>query len=320
MKDAQPTHPVAEPLPLVVIAGPTASGKSDLALAIAEQFEGEIVSCDSMQVYRGFDIGTAKLAIGQRRAIPHHLLDIREPEATFSAGDFAREATTAIREIAARGHLAILAGGTGFYLRALLDGLSDAPPRDVALRERLNRAAPPVLHRFLRRLDRTASDRIHPHDRNKLIRAIEICLQSDAPLAALAQSKSSGLSGFRPIRLLLAPPRAALYYRINERAASLFEAGLLAETAALLARGVPAYAQPFQAVGYREARAVLAGELTADAAVTATQQSTRRYAKRQETWFRREPWDRVFPGFGDDPAIRAEVIRFVQGAIFGPIG
>jgi len=309
MMDAPSPVAVAERFPLLVIAGATASGKSHLAIQLALAFDGEIVSCDSMQVYRGFDVGTAKVSAAERAVVPHHLIDIRDPAQPFSAGEFAREAAAALAAIRARGRLPILTGGTGFYLRALLEGLPPAPPRDEALRARLAKAAPQALYRLLLRLDPAAAVRIHPHDRHKLIRALEIA-RGRAPHAS--PPRPAGLTGFAPVKILLLPDRAALYCRINERVVSLFAGGLLEETAVLQARGLPPTCPPFQAVGYREALAVLSGTLTLEAAVRATQQATRNYAKRQLTWFRRECWTATLPGFGDEPEILAAAIQLVR--------
>lgn len=291
---------------IVAVSGPTASGKSALAVELALAFGGEIVSCDAMQVYRGFDIGTAKLPAGERRGVPHHLIDIREPEETFSAGEFSRLARAAIRDISARGRLPVVAGGTGFYLRALFEGLFAGPAGQKELRERLRsmeaRSAGRV-HRLLRRLDPEAAARIHPHDVNKAIRAAEVSISAGQPLTELQRSGSEPLRGFRLLHLFLDPDRGEVYRRINQRCEEMFRGGLIAEVRALLARGVPRTAQPFLAVGYREALAVLDGELTLAAAIARAQQATRRYAKRQWTWFRRESGLVRLGGFGFEASI-----------------
>ncbi len=290
---------------LLAVFGPTASGKSALAILLAQALDGEIVNCDSVQVYRGFDIGSAKLSPSERGGVPHHLIDIVPPQEPFSAGAFARQARLAIAAIAARGRLPILAGGTGFYVRALLDGLSPAPERDAALRQRLEAAArrrPGLLHRYLTCLDPVAASRIAPADSNKLIRAIEATRLSGQPISQLQAAPRDALEGFSVLKLFLDPPRDQLYQRINRRADWMFAHGLLEETARLLA-DTPRQAQPMLAVGYRQAVQVLDGELSVDAAVALTAQATRRYAKRQWTWFRRDPDLVRLPGFGDDPAI-----------------
>jgi tRNA dimethylallyltransferase len=322
MSDALAIPPVAEPqsAPLAVVAGATASGKSALALALAREFHGEIISCDSMQVYRGFDTGTAKLPLAERLGIPHHLIDIREPDEIFSAGDFAREATAAIAGITARGRLPVVAGGTGFYLRALLDGLAAGPGRNPAIRERLARATGSALHRYLRRLDPESARRIHANDSNKLIRAIEVCREAATPLSAWHRTRRQPLTGYRTLRIWLRPPRGDLYRRIDARAAAMFDAGLLTEIDRLLEAGIPPSAQPFQAVGYRQGLAARNGEMPPGEAIARTQQATRNYAKRQETWFRREPWSVIYAGFGTDPVVARAASAAVRQFLAGSFG
>lgn len=290
---------------IVAVTGPTASGKSALAVELALAFNGEVVSCDAMQVYRGFDTGTAKLPPAERRGVAHHLIDVRDPEETFSAGEFSQLAREAIRQISARGRLPVVAGGTGFYLRALLEGLFDGPARRPELRERLRALearSPGRVHRLLRRLDPEAAARIHPHDVQKAIRAAEVSISAGEPMSRLHRSGRDALAGYRVLNLFLDPERAEVYRRINQRCEEMFRGGLIEEVRRLLARGVPRTAQPFLAVGYREALAVLDGELTVEQAVALAQQATRRYAKRQWTWFRRERDVVVLRGFGFDPA------------------
>lgn len=295
---------------LVAVAGPTASGKTELALRLAERFDGEIVNCDSVQVYRGFDIGTAKLPESERRGIPHHLIDILDAEEVFTAGEFARRARTVVAEIAARGRMPVLAGGTGFYLRALLDGLSPCPQRDDELRERLaeeEERSLGSLHRRLAELDPATAERIHPNDVPKTMRAVEICLMSRRPASAVLAQARDALTGFRVLKFGLFPPREELYQRIEVRTRRMFEAGLVAEVEGLLARGVSAAAKPFESLGYRQALGVVCGEMTVEEAVAETTLRTRQYAKRQMTWFRRESELHAVNGFGD----QAEVIETV---------
>jgi tRNA dimethylallyltransferase len=279
---------------IIAVSGPTASGKSALAVELALAFGGEIVSCDAMQVYRGFDIGTAKVPPAGRRGVPHHLIDVREPEETFSAGEFSNLARQAIHDISARGRVPVVAGGTGFYLRALFEGLFQGPARQTELRERLRsmeaRSAGRV-HRLLRRLDPEAAARIHPHDVNKAIRAAEVSISAGEPLTQLQRSGRDPLRGFHLLHLFLDPDRGEVYRRINQRCEEMFRGGLIAEVRALLARGVP-----------RTAQAVIDGELTLDAAIALAQQATRRYAKRQWTWFRRESGLVRLGGFGFEAA------------------
>jgi tRNA dimethylallyltransferase len=301
--------------PLVAVAGPTGSGKSELALSIAEEFNGEVVNCDSLQVFRHFDIGTAKLPPEERRRIPHHLIDIVDPDALFTAGEYARLARGAVSEITARGRLPILAGGTGFYLRALLDGLFQGPSRDQPLRERLaGREArrPGSLHRLLSRFDPGAARNIHPNDVPKVTRALEVCLLTRRPVSELFRAGRDALRGFRALKLGLLPDRDALYRRLDLRCARMFESGLLDEVRHILALGFPPQSKPFESHGYNQALQLLNGELSPRDAIFYAQRNTRHYAKRQITWFRREPGLVWLKGFGDEPAIREEALRTVR--------
>jgi tRNA dimethylallyltransferase len=301
----------AQPQPrLVVILGPTASGKSSLAVTLAQRFPGEIVSCDSVAVYRHFDIGTAKPTAEQRALAPHHLLDIAEPGEAFTAGEYSRQARAVISDIVGRGKLPIVVGGTGLYLRALLVGLFPGPQRSEELRERLRSLAerPSYLHRLLTRLDGASAAKIHANDTPKLIRAIEVCLASRARMSELWQQRDP-LIGYRILRIGLNPERQKLYERINQRARQMFADGLVEETKSLVARyGDVA---PLDSLGYRQARQFLRGELPLDEAIVAAQQGHRNYAKRQMTWFRREPEVKWLEGFGDDPQIEAEAAEIV---------
>jgi tRNA dimethylallyltransferase len=315
MSDKLP--PPLDPL-LVVILGPTASGKSALAIQLAQQFAGEVVSCDSVALYRHFEIGTAKPSRQQRALIPHHLLDVAEPDEPCTAGEYARQARTMMREVAGRGRLPIVVGGTGLYLRALLEGLFPGPQRSEDLRERLrSRAADrgsPYLHRMLARLDPQAAPRIHANDLPKIVRAIEVCLASRAPMSELWKQRGRDpLQGFRILRIGLNPPREELYARINQRAWQMFEDGLIEETQALLARyGTRKHAMPLESLGYRQSAQFLRGEFTREQAIAAAQQGHRNYAKRQMTWFRREPDVLWLEGFGDDPAITGQAAELVS--------
>jgi tRNA dimethylallyltransferase len=301
--------------PLIAVLGPTASGKSDLALVIAQAFNGEIVNYDSVQAYRYFDIGTAKLSPAERRAIPHHLIDTIEPEHIFTAGEFARAARSALDEIARRNHIPVLVGGTGFYLRALLEGLTPSDERDESIRLRLTQREARrrgSLHRILRRLDPPAAARIHPNDVKKLIRALELCLQHGQPASAVFAQGKDALAGFSVIKVGLDPPRPELYERINARVNRMFQAGLVEEVQSILARGVPPTAKPFESLGYVQALAYLTGKFSLEEAVALAQQETRRYAKRQMTWFRRELDVHWFAGFGSDPAIQVAVLGLLR--------
>lgn len=293
---------------LVVILGPTASGKSALAVQLAERYSGEIVSCDSVAVYRNFEIGTAKPSRADRARVPHHLIDVAEPGEQFTAGEFARQARAALHEIAQGGHLPIVVGGTGLYLRALLEGLFPGPERSDELRERLRargaELGPAHLHRVLSRLDPASAAAIHPNDEAKVVRAIEVCLTAHGPMSQLWQQGRDSLRGFDMLRLGLNPPREQLYDRINRRAVQMFDDGLIAETQSLLERyGDARDIAPIHSLGYQQTLQHIRGELTLAEAIAAAQQGHRNYAKRQMTWFRREPDVRWLEGFGDDPGI-----------------
>lgn len=291
---------------LVVVAGPTASGKSALAFYLAEALNGEILSCDSVAVYRGMDIGSAKPSASERARIPHHGLDLFDPNQPSTAGDYARAARSALAEIRNRGKLPIVAGGTGLYLRALLDGLAAAPPRDESLRERLRNR--PNLHHLLRRFDPGAATLIHPNDTPKLIRSLEVTLLARKPQTEQWQTGREPLDGFRILQLGLNPSRAELYGRINHRAATMFSSGLLEETAAIQSR-FGANTRALGSLGYAQAASVLRDDITLPQAMAEAQQGHRNYAKRQLTWFRRDPRIHWLPHFGDDPVTQTEALR-----------
>jgi tRNA dimethylallyltransferase len=314
-----PNPPKWDPTPLlVVVLGPTASGKTALALALARRFDGEIINCDSVAMYREFEIGTAKPTQSERAEIPHHLLDYVDPLADVSAGEYARQARQVMRQIAERNRLPVVSGGTGLYLRALLQGLFSGPARSEPQRDRLRKRAEQrgtaYLHRILRRLDPPAADRIHANDVPKVIRAIEVCIGSRQPMTNLWQQGRDQLAGFRILRLGLNPEREALYARINDRAANMFKQGLIPETETLLEKYGPR-ARPLASLGYKQAVQFLRGELDRDSALQAAQQAHRNYAKRQITWFRREPDVHWFAAFGDDPATQAAAIILTESQL-----
>jgi len=299
---------------MIAFAGPTGSGKSELALRLAERFGGEIVNCDSVQVFRYFNIGTAKLPETEWRGIPHHLIDAREPDQVFTAGDFARTARPILREITGRGRLPVVVGGTGFYLRALVEGLAPGPERDETLRVRLaakEARRPGTVHRLLKRLDPATATRMHPNDVPKAMRALEICLRARKPAAEVFAGGRDALTGYRVLKIGLFPDREKLVARLEARVEAMFAGGLVAETEAILARGVAATAKPFESIGYRQALQVVRGELSVKDAIFYSKRDTRQYAKRQMTWFRQEPALEVVRGFGDDAEVTARVMARV---------
>jgi tRNA dimethylallyltransferase len=303
---------------LVVVLGPTASGKTVLAVTLAQGFDGEIVNCDSVALYRQLDVGTAKPTREERNRVPHHLLDIASPQEPVTAGEYARQARLVLEEIKQRGKLPIVVGGTGLYLRALLEGLFSGPQRSEELRARLRNKGQEkgsgYLHNLLRRLDPAAATKIHSNDAPKLIRAIEVCIQSRQQMSKMWASGRSPLQGFRILRIGLNPERKALYERINQRAQRMFQQGLVEETAELLKK----YGQgaaPLSSLGYRQAGQLLRREITREDAVAAAQRAHRNYAKRQITWFRREPDVYWLHGFGDERKIQSEAASLVERMI-----
>jgi tRNA dimethylallyltransferase len=296
---------------MVMILGPTGSGKTALSLALAERFGGEIISCDSVAVYRGMDAGTAKPSPEERARISHHLIDVADPDEPFTAGAYSRATRAVLKEIAGRGHLPIVTGGTGLYLRALTEGLFEGPERQEALRERLRLMAQQRgsawLHRVLGRLDPASASRIHGNDTPKLIRAIEVCLAGRKPMSQVLARDP--ITGFRLLRIGLNPPRAQLYGRLNARCAEMFAAGLVEETRALLEHYGPVKA--LDSLGYRQALRVLRGFWNIEDAMKAAQQGHRNYAKRQLTWFRREPDVHWIEAFGDEARATDSAVRLV---------
>jgi len=305
---------MSQPL-LVVILGPTASGKTALSLHLAERLQGEIVSCDSVAVYRELEIGTAKPSQGERRRVPHHLIDIAGPEESVTAGDYSRLARQALGEIAARGHLPIVVGGSGLYLRALLEGLFSGPPRSeelrIRLRERAQERGTDYLHKLLRRIDPAAAQTIHANDVPKVVRALEVSISARTPMTGLWRQGRDALQGFRILRVGLNPDREALYARINQRAQEMFSNGLLEETRVLVER-YGSSAWPLNSLGYKQAMQHLRGEISLEQAVLAAQQGHRNYAKRQMTWFRRKPEVHWVTDFGSDPAVQKHNVDLVR--------
>jgi tRNA dimethylallyltransferase len=305
--------------PLVAIVGPTASGKSALGIFLAREFGGEVVACDSTQLYRGFDIGTAKPSLQERAGVPHHLLDVLDAADDSTAGSYRELALRTLDDLRAISRLPVFSVGTGLYLRALLDGLAELPLRSEDLRVRLRASAqehgPGHLHEMLERLDSQAAITIAPTDEQKLIRAIEICLLTQKPISEVHRAGRTPLAGWRILKIGLQPDREILNHRIHARTEAMLQAGWLDEVRQLIASGAPENAKPFQFIGYRELRSHLRGELTLDAARALIQQGTRQYAKRQLTWFRREADVHWLAGFGDDPSIQSTSRDWLSAAL-----
>ncbi|MDT5158470.1 MAG: tRNA dimethylallyltransferase [Acidobacteriota bacterium] len=300
--------------PIIAVVGPTASGKSELGIALALRSNGEIINCDSVQVYREIEIATAKVPHRERRGVPHHLLDFLPPELMYTAADWARDALSKIDEIEARGRTALLVGGSGFYLRALREPFFEAPPTDADLRARLvalrERRGAEHLHRILRRLDPERAARLSPRDWSRVQRALELRLQTGVKLSVRMNQRPSPAPQSERLRVFaLSPPRAELFRRINLRAEAHFRAGLVEEVRDLLARGVPADGSALGAHGYRRVVEYLRGLRTLESAVEQTKLDVRHYAKRQLTWFRREPGVEWVEGFGDETRVQEEVTR-----------
>jgi len=306
--------------PLIAIAGPTGSGKSELALQAAGQFHGEVVNCDSVQIYRFFNIGAAKLPEESRRGITHHLVDIANPDELFTAGDFARVGRPILHDIAERGRLPVVTGGTGFYLRALLEGLAPGPQRDEILRARLQAREtrkPGSIHRLLRRFDPPIAARIHPNDTPKVMRALEICISARRTATQVFAAGRDALQGFRVLKIGLFPNREQLYKRLESRMEAMFSAGLIDETASILALGYAPDCKPFESIGYKQALQTVQGELSPRDALFYATRDTRRYAKRQMTWFRQDKGMEIFCGFGDDSAVIERVLERVREFLTG---
>ncbi|MGB2627194.1 MAG: tRNA (adenosine(37)-N6)-dimethylallyltransferase MiaA [Candidatus Acidiferrum sp.] len=301
--------------PLVAIVGPTASGKSALGIWLAQKLDGEVVACDSTQMYRGFDIGTAKPTREERKATPHHLLDVLEPSEEVTAGGYREKAIEVLNGLRQRRRLPIFTVGTGLYLRVLLEGLADVPLRSEPLRDRLRKRAGGKraghLYRLLERLDPKTAKNISPADEQKILRAVEVCLLTKKPVSEVYQGGRKPLEGWRAIKIGLQPGRETLYEQVHARTDAMLNRGWIEEVRGLIETGMPARSKPFDFIGYKELRAVLAGEMQLDEARSAIQQATRRYAKRQMTWFRREQGVHWLTGFGGDAVVQEHALEWV---------
>jgi tRNA dimethylallyltransferase len=299
------------------IVGPTASGKSELGISLALAFDGEVLNLDSVQVYRGLYVATAKVPPSERQGVPHHLIDIAEPTDNFTAGEYAEVAASAIDEVESRGRMAVLVGGTGFYLRALVSPLFEGPRTDLSLRQRLmglrDRRGAEHLHRMLRRVDAEAARAIKPRDWSRVMRAIEVYFQTGRRLSDVQPETPPPPELASRIRVIaLNPPREELYAKINRRAEVMFEGGLVEEVRSLIASGVPETAKAFQAHGYRRVVEYLQGSRTREGALDQMKLDTRHYAKRQLTWWRAWPGVKWVNRFGDDPEAFKEAAEYLR--------
>jgi tRNA dimethylallyltransferase len=305
--------------PVLAVVGPTASGKSSLGLALAERFDGEIINCDSTAVYRGFDIGTDKLPVQERRGIPHHLIDVADPAEVYTAARFAADAAGAIRAIHHRGRLPILVGGTGLYYRALVRGLFPGPAADERLRARLARVAErrgeACLHRLLARVDPEAAARIMPADRKKVIRALEVYLLTGTPLSGHLDATVSPIADCEVVTVALALPAEVTAARVARRVDQQFERGIVDEVRGLLASGLPREARPFGGLVYRQVMELLDGVRGEAETRALILTANRQYARRQLIWFRKEPNLRWFAGPGEDPDVASRVIAACAAAV-----
>ncbi len=305
-----------ESLPLLVVVGPTASGKSALAVALARALQAEIIACDSTQLYRGVNIGTAKPTAEERQGVVHHLIDVLDASEAATAGGYRDLALAVLADMGKRAKLPLLVVGTGLYMRALLEGLADLPLRSEELRVRLKTSSMKNdqmhLHRVLQRIDREAAARIAPTDEQKLIRAIEVCILTRKPISEVHGAGRKPLEGWRTLKVGLMPSREMLYERIDSRTMAMIENGWLDEVRRLLEAGITENAKIFDFIGYRKMLAVSRGELTMEKARTAIQLATRQYAKRQMTWFRKDKTVRWFVGPGDDAAVQREILGWVS--------
>ncbi|HJT65811.1 MAG TPA: tRNA (adenosine(37)-N6)-dimethylallyltransferase MiaA [Pyrinomonadaceae bacterium] len=312
------TTQIAIQTPVIAIVGPTASGKSTLGIEVALQLNGEIINCDSVQVYQDIQVATAKVPVDERKGVPHHLIDFVPPSINYTAVEWAREAACKIEEIEAIGRIPLLVGGTGFYLRALRRPFFVSPPTDESLRRRLNnireKHGAEHLHRVLERLDPRAAAQLYPRDWPRVQRAIEVCLQTGASMVDQQHDRPEAHESARRLRIIaLNPPRQELYQRINERTEAHFEAGLVEEVRELLSRGVPANSNALGAHGYRRVVEYLEGKRDLASAVEQTKLDVRHYAKRQLTWFRHEAGVEWFAGFGEEKSVLDSVLEALAG-------
>jgi tRNA dimethylallyltransferase len=307
----------SEKSPVIAIVGPTASGKSTAAIETALRLNGEIINCDSVQVYQEIKIATAKVPLEERKGVPHHLIDVIPPQVNYTAGDWARDATREIEAIENRGHIPLLVGGTGFYLRALRQPFFSSPETNHLLRQRINsirkRRGPEYVHRLLKRLDPRAANEFFPRDWPRVQRALEVYLQTGQSIVDQKSERPEAPESALRLRILaLNPPRTELYDRIDTRTEEHFKAGLVDEVRDLLARGIPADSNALGAHGYRRVVEFLRGERNLASAIAQTKLDIRHYAKRQMTWFRHEPGVEWIEGFGEEKAVMDSIIEKLE--------
>jgi len=304
----------AEQIQLIIILGPTAAGKTALAVQLAENFAGEIINADSMQIYRGMDIGTAKPDQSLLQRVPHHLLDIVEPDQPFSAADFRAKAETAVRDIHSRGKRVIVVGGTGLYIKALTKGLIDSPEGNETIREELAAIAKDAgrdeLHRQLNLVDPVTAAKLHPNDQVRIIRALEVFRMTGCPISVHREKHAFQNTGFRCLKLGITIDRAELYRRIDIRVDWMIQHGFIEEVQTLLAKGYAAHLKSMRSLGYRQICAYLAGEYSLDEAIRLIKRDTRHYAKRQMTWFKKDLEIKWFEYPGNVDIIFDNVIEF----------
>jgi tRNA dimethylallyltransferase len=300
---------------LIVVLGPTASGKSALAIKLAKAVGGEVLVCDSTQVYRRFDIGTGKVPLAEQQGIPHQLMDMVEPDEVFTAGEYRRRAIAALQDLRGRNKIPVITSGTGLYLRALLEGLAESPERSEDLRERMRaivaKRGPGRLHKILKRLDPENARRIESADTQKVIRAIELRLLAGKTVGEIHAAGREPLQGYSIVKIGLAPPRPALYARIHERIDEMVAAGWIDEVRHLIDSGVPRSAKAFQFIGYSQWRDYLGGEFSKEEALEEIRKATRHFAKRQQTWFRREANVHWIEGFGGEESVEIDARKFI---------
>lgn len=312
-----------KPKPIYAISGPTCSGKTALGVFLCKQAGGEVINFDSVQIYKGIEVATAKPSEEEKQGIEHHLIDYVDPNVNYTAADWARDAAEKIREVESRGKVPVLVGGTGFYLRTLRQPLFDGPKTDVTLRERLKgiheRRGPEHLHRMLTRIDPVAAERIERRDHVRVVRALEVFFQTGIRMSEVQPLRAEPPDFASRIRLfVLDPPRDALYEKINARTDAHFAAGLVDEVRQLIATGVNESGNALGAHGYRRVCEYLRGERTLESAIEKSKQDVRNYAKRQLTWFRREPDAVWLRGFGSDPHVRHQLLSDIGG--FAEVG